>query len=457
MALLDALFGWPELDAIFSDAARLQAMLDFEAALARAEAACGVIPAAAATAIAGACQVQFFDLARLRADAAQAGNLAIPMLRQLTARLGEKDAPGAAADLVHWGATSQDAIDTGAALQLRAALDAVLGELNALCANLTTLVDAHRATVIAGRTWMQHAAPTTFGVKVAGWLDALLRHRVRLAGLHEHALVLQFGGAVGTLSALDGHAENVALALAKELSLTLPAVSWHSHRDRVAEVATTFGLLTGTLGKIARDISLHAQTEIGELREPAGEGRGASSSMPQKRNPVGCALVLSAALRVPGLVSTVLAAMVQEDERGLGGWHAEWETIPQIVCLSGGALRQLSRVVAGLEVDTGRMRENMDLEHGLLFAEAVTTHLAPHLGKRQARRIVEEACGQAGRRKMHLRDVLLESPEILKHASREEIAELFDPQKHVGASEAMIDAVLRNAKGTKFSLKEESA
>jgi 3-carboxy-cis,cis-muconate cycloisomerase len=447
MALLDALFRWPKLDAIFSDAATIQAMLDFEAALARAEAACGVIPAAAAAAILPACDAQLFDIVRLRDDAAQAGNLAIPMLRQLTA-LVEQKSPSAAG-FVHWGATSQDAIDTGAVLQLRVALDVVLGELHALCGNLAMLADEHRATVIAGRTWMQQAAPTTFGVKVAGWLDALLRHKVRVEQLRHHALVLQFGGAVGTLSALGDNAEKVLLALAKELSLTAPAIPWHSHRDRVAEVAATFGLLTGTLGKIARDISVHAQTEIGELREPSGAGRGTSSSMPQKRNPVGCAVVVAAALRVPGLVSTVLAAMVQEHERGLGGWHAEWETIPQIVCLSGGALRHLSAVIAGLEVDATRMRENLDLDNGLLYAEGVTTYLAVRLGKREARGIVEEACRQGLSRKMHLRDVLLESPEILKHCSRQELMDLFEPQKLLSASERMIDAVLQAAGFTK--------
>ena len=455
MALLDALFRWPELEAVFSDASCLQAMLDFEGALARAEAACGVIPVTAAAAILPACDGQLFDLVRLCEDAGQAGNLAIPMLRQLTA-LVEKANPSAAG-FVHWGATSQDAVDTGAVLQLRVALDVVLGELHALCGNLATLADVHRATVIAGRTWMQQAAPTTFGFKVAGWLDALLRHKTRLAQLREHALVLQFGGAVGTLSALGDNAEKVAAALATELSVTAPAIPWHSHRDRFAEVATTFGLLTGTLGKIARDISLHAQTEIGELREPSGATRGTSSSMPQKRNPVGCAAVLSAALRVPGLVSSVLAAMVQEDERGLGGWHAEWETIPQIVCLSGGALRHLSAVIAGLEVDTARMRENLDLEHGLLYAEGVTADLAVRIGKREARRIVEEACGQDVTRKMHLRDVLLETPEILRQSSRQEITDLFEPRKRLGASEQMIDGVLQAAGLTKHPSGKGSA
>jgi 3-carboxy-cis,cis-muconate cycloisomerase len=454
MALLDALFRWPELEATFSDASRLQGMLDFEAALARAEAASGVIPFSAAAAIQAACDARHFDVARLRDDAARAGNLAIPLLHQLTALVEKHDASGAG--FVHWGATSQDAIDTGSVLQLRAALGLISNELSALCDNLAKLADVHRATVMAGRTWMQHAAPTTFGVKVAGWLDALLRHRMRLEQLRENALVLQFGGAVGTLAALGESGERVATALAKELALPAPAIPWHSHRDRMAEVATTFGVLTGTLGKIARDISLHTQTEIGELREPAYEGGGTSSSMPQKQNPVGCAAVLSAALRVPGLVSTVLAAMVQEDERGLGGWHAEWETIPEVVCIAGGALRQLGHVIVGLEVNVERMRENLELDHGLLYAEAVTTHLAARLGKREARRIVEQACRQAVAGRTHLRDELLAIPDVLRTSTRDEITGLFDPLKQLGASDRMIDAVLRAAKAGKLTARERA-
>jgi 3-carboxy-cis,cis-muconate cycloisomerase len=455
MALLDSLFRSPAIDAAFSDAARLQGMLDFEAALARAETSCTIIPSSAGPAVAAKCRAELFDFAALQNGAANAGNLAIPMLQQLAALVAQDDA--VAAGFVHWGATSQDAIDTGLVLQIRAALEIMEGELRQLRGKLAGLANEWRATLMVGRTWMQHAAPTTFGMKVAGWLDALQRHGARIEGLRQRALVLQFGGAVGTLSALGENAARVAAALAKELSLVLPDISWHSHRDRMAEVATTLGLLTGTLGKIARDISLHMQTEIGELSEAAGAGRGSSSSMPHKRNPVSCAAILSAAIRVPGLVSTALAAMVQEDERGLGGWQAEWETVPEIVCLAGGALYHLNVAISGLEVNAARMRENLEATRGLIYAEAVTVCLSAHIGKKAARREVEAACEQVRAGQAHLRDVLLEMPEILRHLKREEVCDLFDPQKHLGMSEKMIDSVLRLEKVRSLGQSEEAS
>jgi 3-carboxy-cis,cis-muconate cycloisomerase len=444
MALLDSLFRSPAIDAAFSDAARLQGMLDFETALARAQAACGIIPKTAAARIAAKCREEFFDFAALQKEAANAGNLAIPMVQQLTALVAKEDAE--AASFVHWGATSQDAIDTGFVLQLRPALAAMQRELAQLCKELATLADEHRATLIVGRTWLQHAAPTTFGAKVAGWLDALVRHGCRLEEARERALVLQFGGAVGTLAALHDRGEEVAAALTKELSLTLPDIPWHSHRDRSAEVAACLGLLTGTLGKIARDISLHMQTEIGELSEPGGHGRGGSSSMPHKRNPVSCAIVLAAAARIPGLVSTILNTMVQEDERGLGGWQAEWETLPEIVGLSGGALHHLHAAVSGLEVNAERMRENLEASRGLIYAEGVTIRLAESIGKQEARRAIEAACQQVTENRKHLREVLLATPTILRHLPAETIHELFDGSRYLGASGSMIDRVLETAR-----------
>jgi 3-carboxy-cis,cis-muconate cycloisomerase len=443
MSLFDSLFRAPAIEAAFSDAARLQGMLDFEAALGRAQAACGIIPSTAATAIAAKCREELFDFAALTKDAANAGNLAIPMVQQLTALVAKEDA--AAAGFVHWAATSQDAIDTGLALQLRPALDSMLGELQQLRARLANLAHEHRATLIVGRTWLQHAAPTTFGVKVAGWLDALVRQGRRLEEIRVRALTLQFGGAVGTLSALGENGIAVATALAKELSLTLPDIPWHSQRDRFAEVATCMGVLTGTLGKIARDISLHMQTEIGELSEHGDGGRGGSSSMPHKHNPVGCAAVLAASMRVPDLVATMLGAMVQEDERGLGGWQAEWETLPEIVRLSGGALHHLNAAISGLEVNAARMRENFELTRGLIFAEGVTIRLASAMGKPEARRAVEAACRQATANRQHLRDTLLAMPEVCRHLQAEAIRELFDADKYLGASNDMIDRVLKTA------------
>ena len=440
MSLLDPLFRWESVDQHFSDRARLHAMLDFEAALARAEASTGVIPAAAAPAIAAKCRAELFDLSAIAHAAAPSGGLAIPVIKELTA-LVAKDAPDAA-KYVHWGATSQDVIDTGFILQARAALDMIETETERLAAALADLALKHRSTPVAARTWMQQALPTSFGLKVAGWLDAVDRHAIRLAETRHRALVLQFGGAVGTLAALGSRGLDVANALGAGLKLSVPDLPWHSHRDRVAELATTLALLTGTLGKIARDISLHMQTEVAEVFEPAGEGRGGSSTMPHKRNPVLSAVVLAAATRVPGLVSTMLSAMVQENERGLGGWHAEWETLPQIFSLTGGALHHLTDAVAGLEIDAARMAENLEITRGLIFAEAVQMALGPALGRLPAHDLVQAAAKRALAEKRALKDILAADPQVTKHLPPADLARLFDPRQYLGSAHAMIDRAL---------------
>ena len=440
MQLLDPLFRWRALDEIFSDRARVQRMLDFEAALARAEARVGVIPHAASVAIEKKCRAELIDLPLLAESAALAGNLAIPLVKQLTALVAQDDKESAR--FVHWGATSQDAIDTGFILQLQEALDLICKDLSRLSNTSAELTSKFRTTPLAARTWMQHALPTTFGFKTAGWLDALNRHRRRLSEMQRRARVLQFGGAVGTLAALHEKGLDVAQALAQELHLELPDIPWHSHRDRIAEVATTFGLLTGTLGKIARDISLHAQTEVGELSKPAAAGRGGSSTMPHKRNPVTAAVILSAAARVPALVSTLLSAMVQEDERGLGGWHAEWESLPEIITLSGGALHHLAETLPGLAIDWEKMRENLSLTNGLIFAEAVTMALGSKIGRLQAHQLVEAACRRALAERKDLRAILAQDREIAKLLSSAELDQLFDPRRYMGAAELLIDRVL---------------
>ncbi|NIF61981.1 3-carboxy-cis,cis-muconate cycloisomerase, partial [Burkholderia sp. Cy-647] len=294
---------------IWSPAATLQRMLDVEAALTRALAAHGVIPAAAVAPIVAACRAEQLDAEALARDAALGGNLAIPLVKQLTARVKDDDAE--AAKFVHWGATSQDIIDSGLVLQLRDSFDAIEPLLDAVCSSLAALARAHRDTPMIGRTWLQQALPITLGLKFAQWLDTLGRHRRRLAALRGEVLVLQFGGAAGTLASLREAAPKVAASLAEDLQLTLPEVPWHTQRDRIAETASFLAMVIGTLGKIARDISLQMQTEIGELAEPAAAGKGGSSTMPHKRNPVGCAAVLSAAVRAPGLLATVFAGMVQ--------------------------------------------------------------------------------------------------------------------------------------------------
>jgi len=440
MSVLGPTFRWAALERLVDDAARLQGMLDFEAALARAEARCGVIPAAAASVIARSCVVAGLDVDALARDAARAGNPAIPLVKQLTARVAKEDP--AAAGFVHWGATSQDVMDTGLVLQLRSALGLIEGELARLADALAEVADRHRSTVLAGRTWMQQAAPTTLGLKAAGWVDAVDRHRRRLAETKGRVLVLQFGGAVGTLAALGDQGLAVADALGEELGLAVPPIPWHAHRDRPVEVAAVLGLVAGTLGKIARDLALHAQTEVGELAEPAAPGRGGSSTLPHKQNPVASAGALAAAVRIPGLVSTMMTAMVQEDERGLGGWAAEWETLPEILSLVGGSLHHLTEALLGLRVDAARMEGNLEATRGLVFAEAVQMALSRRAGRASAQRLVEQACARAREAGRHLREVLAEDAEVAAHLSGEELRPLFDARRCLGASDTLVSRVL---------------
>jgi 3-carboxy-cis,cis-muconate cycloisomerase len=443
MPLLDALFGSPLVDAVFSDESHLRRMLDFEAALARAEARCGVIPGAAAEVIAGQCEPELLDAAALAQSTKLSANPAIPMVKQLTALVAEQDQY--AARFVHWGATSQDVNDTGLVLQIREAWGILDSDLSGFCATLAVMAQQYRSTVILGRTLMQHAQPTTFGAKVAAWLDAMHRHRVRFREIGKRVFVLQFGGAVGTLAALREKGLDVSEALAQELRLELPDIPWHTQRDRLVEVATTLGLCTGTLGKIARDISVHMQPEIAELFEPAGDGRGGSSSMPHKRNPVSAARILAAAIRIPALVSTMLTAMVQEDERGLGNWHAEWETLPEIVRLTAGALHEMKEVMPLLEVDVKKMRSNLDQTHGLVFAEAVSMALAEYMGKSGAHAVVEAASQRVRANGKTLSEELQQNPSVKQVLSTEVLNQLFIPEKYLGSAEAFVDRVIASS------------
>lgn len=440
MSLFDELFSYEAMKRVLSEESRVQSMLDFEAALARAEARTGMIPEIDARKITEECRAEYFDLFAIGKEAARAGNTAIPLIKMLTELVAKEDKN--AARFVHWGATSQDAIDTGCVLQLRRAFELIDLDLSRLSASLGALADKYRETPMVARTWMQHAMPTTFGFVVAGWLEAILRHRQRLAEIRPRVLSLQFGGAVGTLAALAGRGPEVARVLAEELQLSLPLAPWHSHRDRMAEVATTVGLLTGTLGKIARDISLHSQTEVAEVFEPADEGRGGSSTMPHKRNPVTCAVVLAAANRVPGLVSTMLTAMPQEEERGLGGWHAEWETLPEIVRLSSGALHHLADLLPALEVHPERMRQNLDATQGLIFAEAVSMALGDRMGKMPAHMLVQAACKKAREQKCNLLDALREEPGLRGHLGPADLASLFEVRNYLGSAVEFVRRVL---------------
>lgn len=444
MTLFDELFSYQALEEILSDKSRVAYMLRFAAALAIAEARTGVIPEGASRRIAEQCVVDRFDLGALAKQARPAGNLAIPLVKMLTEAVAKQDQD--AARFVHWGATSQDTIDTGTVLQLGDALGLVENDLARLSEVLVKLAEEYRATPMVARTWMQQALPTTFGFVVAGWLDAILRHRRRLAEIRPRVLSLQFGGAVGTMAALLGRGPQVAQALGAELRLTVPAAPWHAHRDRLAEVAAFLGLVTGTLGKIARDISLCTQTEVAELFEPSGEGRGGSSTMPHKRNPVTCAVVLAASSRVPGLVSTILSALSQEHQRGLGGWHAEWETLPEIIRLSGGALHHLLEMLPGLEVDRERMCANLEATRGLIFAEAVSMALADRLGKMPAHLLMEAASKKARTGKRHLKEVLREEPSLRGQLTQADLDSLFDVRNYLGSAEGFVERIVAQAR-----------
>jgi 3-carboxy-cis,cis-muconate cycloisomerase len=443
MPLLDGFFYSSSTDKFFSDTACIQSLLDFESALARAEAQAGIIPRPAAAAIAASCSADLIDFAALAASATDSANLLIPLVKQLTALVAKENPESAR--FVHWGATSQDAIDTGLVLQIRNALFPVLSDLDSLCDTLARLADAYRSTPVAARTLLQQALPASFGFIVANWLDAFLRHRTRLLTLKTNSLVLQFGGAVGTLAALGSNGPKIARILAEELSLPLPSSPWHSHRDRIAEIAATFGILSGSLNKIAHDLSLHMQTEVGELSEPSAHGRGGSSAMPHKQNPVSCAGILAATIGVPGLVGTILATMPQDHQRGLGNWHAEAATLTEIIRLTAGALHHLGTLIPFLQINTGRMKANLDISNGLIYAEAVSTTLAEKFGPAAAREKVEAACAETTKSGRHLRDVLASQGDISAHLSAADLDRLFDPLNYFGSSSTFIDAILKDS------------
>lgn len=392
--LAESLAATERLSEIFSDASVLQAMLDFEAGLARAEASCDVIPANAAASIADASRTEGFDTAELAHLSLRAGTPAIPVVRLLTARVRETDP--AAAGFVHWGATSQDVVDTALVLLLRQARRILQTDHERTMTALRRLSEEHATTVMLARTLLQPAPPTTFGLKAAGWYAAVRRGWERVSSRFDEALCLQFGGASGTLAALENRGMAVSEALASELDLKLPDAPWHGYRDRLAALMAALSIYTASLGKIALDVALLMQFEVGEAAEPGGDGRGGSSSMPHKRNPTACMLALASAKRVPGLLANFVAGMVQEHERAVGGWQAEWPLVHGIIQSAGVALESMAEVAEGLTVDVARMRANLESTRGAIFAERAVLMLAPELGRDAARRSVEEALQNTG-------------------------------------------------------------
>jgi 3-carboxy-cis,cis-muconate cycloisomerase len=434
--LFDAYFTTRDMREIFSDRGRVQGMLDFESGLARAEARVGMIPGEAVAPIEAACKAELYDFQALGEAIATAGNSAIPLVKMLGKQIAASDA--GAERYVHLGATSQDVMDTGLVLQLLAALSLIEADLSRLGDALAQQAQRHAATPLAGRTWLQHATPVTLGMKIAGWLGAVTRSRQRLAELKPRLASLQFGGASGSLAALGDQALPIAQALAEELHLNLPEQPWHTQRDRLVELASVLGLVAGSLGKLGRDISLLMQTEAAEVFEPSAPGKGGSSTMPHKRNPVGAAVLISAATRVPGLVATLFSAMPQEHERSLGLWHAEWETLPEICCLVSGALQQALLIANGMEVDSQRMLKNLDLTQGLVLAEAVSIVLAQRLGRDAAHHLLEQCCKRAVAQQRHLRAVLGEEPKVTAELSGDELDRLLDPAHYLGQAQTWV-------------------
>ena len=438
--LLSPLHASAAMRAILSDRARLQRMLDFEAALARAEAAAGVIPASCAVEIGDACRAERFDIAALAEAAVPSGHIAIAVVSALALEVAQRNE--AAAGFVHWGATSQDVVDTALMLELSAAIDALIVDLDTAIKGFTTLAGRHRRTLAVARTLMQHALPMPFGLKLAGYAAALARSRDRLARLRHEALVLQFGGAAGTLAALGEHGFGVAERLAILLDLQLPDAPWHGHRDRLAEIAASFAILAGTCGKIARDVTLMMQVEVGEAFEPEAPGRGVSSTMPHKRNPTMAATALSAATIAPNLAATILAAQVQEHERGVGGWQTEWLTFPALALVTSGALGAIAQIAEGLEVDTDRLRANLDLSGGQIMAEAVSYALAEKIGRPEAHLLVRELSQQAEKEKRSFKELLAADPRVAAQLSSVEIEKLFIPLTYQGSAQIFIDRLV---------------
>lgn len=438
--LFDAYFTQASMRAVFCDRGRVQGMLDFELALAKAESRVGLIPSEVVPPIAAACVAEDYDFSALAQAIVSAGNSAIPLVKALGQKVAAKSAE--AERFVHLGATSQDVMDTGLVLQLRAAIELLEADLASLADALALQAERYAETPLAGRTWLQHATPVTLGMKLAGMLGAVTRHRQRLIELKPRLLCLQFGGASGSLAALGESAWPVSEALALELQLQPPEQPWHTQRDRLVEFAGLLGLIAGSLGKLGRDISLLMQTEAGEVFEPSAPGKGGSSTMPHKRNPVSAAVLISAATRAPGLVSTMLAAMPQEHERSLGLWHAEWETLPELCCLVSGALHQALLVVPGIEVDALRMGENLNLTQGLVLAEAVSIALAQRIGRDAAHHLVEQCCRQAVKEGTHLRTVLGNNPEVSAQLSSAELDRLLDPANYLGQARHWVERAI---------------
>ena len=438
--LFGDMFGTAAMRAVFDDRAFLARCAEVEAALARAQARLGIVPEAAAEAItaAAAADPATFDLDRLKRETETVGYPILPLVRQLAERAGD------GGRWLHWGATTQDIMDTAAVLQIRDGLALIAADLDRARGHLADLARRWRDAPMAGRTHLQHALPITFGFKAAVWLSAFDRHAARLAELRPRVLVVEFGGAAGTLASLgEGEAAlGSRRELARELGLGEPAITWHVARDAVAETVQFLALLGGSLGKVAFDVMLMSATEFGEAAEPFVTGRGSSSTMPQKRNPISCELILAAAKALRQHSGLMLDSLVSDFERATGPWHVEWIAVPESFGYAAGALHQAAFMLGGLIVDPDRMAKNLGMTHGLIVAEAVMMGLAPHTGRNEAHDLVYDACRAAIEQDRPLYDVLLETPAVAEPLGVERLRALTDPANYLGAAPAMVDRVL---------------
>ncbi len=431
------LFGSDAMRALFSDAGLVQKMLAVEAALARVEARLGIVPAAAAEAISAAAKVERVSLPEIGASTRSVGYPVLAVVKALGRAAG-----GDAARYVHWGATTQDIMDSALVLQMRDGLALIEARLGEIIAGLGEQARRHRTTVMAGRTHLQHALPVTFGYKCAVWLAPLVDHRTRFDEVRRRALTVQFGGAVGTLASLGAKGRAVAEGLAAELGLAAPDAPWHVSRERVVEVASLLGMLCGSLAKIATDVMLLMQSEVGEAFEPHQSGRGGSSTMPQKRNPIACEYILAAARGVHALVPMMFSAMAQDHERATGPWQSEWLALPQIFALTAGALEHAAVLARDLTVDAAQMRRGLGLQQGLIMAEAVMMALAEKIGRDAAHHAVQQACERAVDQKLPLVEVLAVDDVVTPHLDRAALERLTDPASYLGEADAVIDRVL---------------
>ncbi|HUB49059.1 MAG TPA: adenylosuccinate lyase family protein [Acetobacteraceae bacterium] len=438
--ILGVLYGSDAMRAVFDERAYFQRMLDVEAALARVQARLGIIPADAAQAITAAARFEHLDPAEL---AASARNVGYPVVGLVA---GLSRAAGKAGAWTHWGATTQDIMDTATVLQVREALALVRAELLGLLRALADRAEQYRHTVMAGRTHLQQALPTSFGLKCAVWASPLPAHLQRLDQLRARVEQVEFAGAAGTLASLGDQGIAVMEDLAQELGLDAPAAPWHVCREALAETVAFLGIVCGTLTKFATDIILLAQTEVGEVAEPYVAGRGSSSTMPQKRNPIASEYILAAARGAQALVPLMLGAMAQDHERATGPWQAEALAVPQAFVLTHGALLHARSIAEGMVVDAARMRRNLDLTHGLIVAEAVMMGLAPHLGRGEAHHVVKHACDVALAEGIGLADALAREQPVTAKLDRAAIEHLTDPARYLGSADAFIDRVLVEAR-----------